>query len=182
MTLPVHEGIFKQRCHCIDVVLAHLSNVLKQERKRLEDTILNIELRYSVLIHEGWQHGEGRTGLRNNGNSDSGAHPVLTLLYLKIVQQSSQYILGTARAVGGGVGGGVTTTVGILNLPNGLCYVAKGVDCCSTNSFLVCLQQLQQLETDPHPLLSRHEFSPSVSYSTNQINTVLLNLLMTVGN
>ena len=63
-------------------------------------------------------------------------------------------------------------------LPNGLGNVSKCIDSCSSDGFLVSLQQLQKFKADPHPLLCWHKLCPSVSNSTNQINTVLLYLLM----
>lgn len=55
---PVHECVLQQWCDSIDVVFTHLSNVLKQEREGLEYTVLHIEFRHTVFVHECRQHCE----------------------------------------------------------------------------------------------------------------------------
>lgn len=51
MLIPVHESILQQRRDGIDVVFAHLSNVLEQEREGLQYTVLHVELRHAVFVH-----------------------------------------------------------------------------------------------------------------------------------
>ena len=46
--VSVHQSVLQQRSDSVDVVFAHLSNILEQETKTLENTILYIEFRYSV--------------------------------------------------------------------------------------------------------------------------------------
>ena len=54
--------------------------------------------------------------------------------YLKIVKQRRENVVG----------------------PDGLCDVSEGVDRRAPDGLLVRLQELQQLEADPHPLAGRH--------------------------
>jgi hypothetical protein len=84
--VSVHQAVFEQGDDSIDVIFAHLSYVLKHERKRLEHTILDVHVRGSVLVHKSGQNGEGTAGLSYDGDSDSGAHAVLALLDLEIVE------------------------------------------------------------------------------------------------
>lgn len=51
MLIPVHESILQQRRDGIDVVFAHLSNVLEQEGEGLQYTVLHVELRHAVFVH-----------------------------------------------------------------------------------------------------------------------------------
>ncbi len=90
---PVHQSIFKERSDGIDVVLPHLTNILKEEGKGLEDTILDIQLRNSILIHKGREDCEWGTSLGNNSYSHSCADSVLSLLNLEVIQQRGQYIV-----------------------------------------------------------------------------------------
>ena len=46
--VSVHQSVLQHRSDSVDVVFAHLSNILEQETKTLENTILYIEFRYSV--------------------------------------------------------------------------------------------------------------------------------------
>ena len=91
--LPVHQSIFEQRCHSVDIILSHLANVFKEKGERLEDTILDVQLRHTILIHEGREDGKGGAGFSYNGNGDCGAHSHLSLLHLEVVQERGQHIL-----------------------------------------------------------------------------------------
>ena len=82
MYSPVHEGVLEQRRDRVDVVLAHLADVLEEERERLQDAVLDVELRHAVLVHEAGQHGEGGARLGDDGDGDRGADSVLALLDL----------------------------------------------------------------------------------------------------
>ena len=92
---PVHQCVLQEGCDGVDVVFAHLSNVFKHEGEGFEHAILDIQLWHTVLIHQGWQHGERRTCLCHNGDSHCCAHTILTLLHLQVVQQCGQNIVGT---------------------------------------------------------------------------------------
>lgn len=83
---PVHQCILQQGRDSIDVVLAHLPDVLKQEGQGLEHAVLHVELRHAVLVHESGEHGERRTGLSHDGDGHGGTHSVLTLLNLQVVE------------------------------------------------------------------------------------------------
>lgn len=96
--LPVHECVFQQRRHSVDVVFAHLSNVLEQKGERLEHAILHVELRDTVLVHERGQNGERRAGLRHYGDGHGGADSVLSFLDLQVVEECGQHVM---RAEGG---------------------------------------------------------------------------------
>merc|ERR1719186_1617516 len=124
----------------------------------LENPILYIQLGHPVLVHQAGQNSEGRAGLGHDGNGDRCTDPVLSLLHLQIVEKGGQHVVW----------------------PNSLGNVAKCVDCCSSDSFLVSFQQLQQLETNPHPLPCTHVLRTSVSNSAHQVNAILLNFLVTI--
>lgn len=83
--VPVHKSVLQERGDRVDVVLAHLSDVLKQEAERLEHSVLHVQFWYSVLVHERWQNGERRTGLRDDRYGYCCAHTVLSLLHLQVV-------------------------------------------------------------------------------------------------
>ena len=91
--LPVHQSIFEQGCHSVDIILSHLPNVFKEKGERLEDTILDVQLRHTILIHEGGEDSKRGAGFSNNGNGNCGAHSHLSLLHLEVVQERCQYIL-----------------------------------------------------------------------------------------
>lgn len=96
LLVPVHESVLQERGDRVDVVLAHLSNILKEEAERLEHSVLHVEFWYSVLVHERWQDSEGRAGLCDDSNGYRRAHAVLSLLHLQVVQQSSQHVVRPA--------------------------------------------------------------------------------------
>lgn len=156
--ITVHKRVLDERRDGVDVVLAHLANVLEHEAERLEHTVLNVELGHSILVHEARQDGEGRTSLGNNGDSHRSAHAVLALLHLQVVEQRGQHVMWT----------------------DGLGYIAEGVDGRPTNGLLVGLEQLEQLEADSHPFAGGHELGATVGDSAHQLDAVLLHLLVTV--
>lgn len=63
-----------------------------------------------------------------------------------------------------------------IYLPYCFCNVTKCVHCSSSYCLFVSFKQLQKLKTYTHPLSSRYIFWTSVSNTTNQIYTVLLDL------
>ena len=99
--IPVHERVLQQWRDGVDVVLAHLPDVLKQEGERLEDTVLHVQLGHAVLVHERRQHGEGRAGLGDDGDGHGGAHAVLALLHLQVVEQGGEDVVGAVGRQGG---------------------------------------------------------------------------------
>ena len=50
----------------------------------LEDTVLDVELRYPELVHEGRHHREGGARLGHDGDGHGSAHAVLALLNLAV--------------------------------------------------------------------------------------------------
>ena len=46
------KRIFEKRRYRVDVIFSHLADVLEQEGKRFQNTILNVQFWYSVLIHK----------------------------------------------------------------------------------------------------------------------------------
>ena len=84
--VAVHERVLEERRHRVYVVLAHLADVLEHERERLEHAVLHVELGHAVLVHETGQDGEGRARLGHDGDRDRGAHAVLTLLDLEVIE------------------------------------------------------------------------------------------------
>mmetsp|Transcript_29025 Transcript_29025/g.67289 ORF Transcript_29025/g.67289 Transcript_29025/m.67289 type:complete len:780 (-) Transcript_29025:1289-3628(-) len=156
--VAVHQGVLQQRGDSVNVVLAHLTNILEQKRQRLEHTVLHVELWDSVLVEQGRQDSERATGLSDNSNSDSGAHAILSLLHLEIVEEHRKHILGT----------------------NGLGNVTKSVHCRAADCFLVRLEHVQQLKTNSHPLLGGHKLCAAVRNATDEVNAVLLHLLVSI--
>ena len=51
----------------VDVVLAHLANVLEEERHGLEATVADVELGRAVLVEDGGDAGEGSASLGDDG-------------------------------------------------------------------------------------------------------------------
>ena len=94
--LPVHECIFKQWRHRIDVILAHLADILEHKGQRFEDAILYVQLRYSVLVHETGQHCERGARLGNDCYGNRGADSVLSFLDLQVVEKCCEYVVRTA--------------------------------------------------------------------------------------
>ncbi|RUP50239.1 hypothetical protein BC936DRAFT_139883 [Jimgerdemannia flammicorona] len=84
--IPIHKRVFEQRRDGIDIILAHLTDILEDERHRLEHAVLYVELWHAVLVHEGRQDGEGGAGLGYDGDGNGCAHAVLALLYLEVVE------------------------------------------------------------------------------------------------
>mmetsp|Transcript_11968 Transcript_11968/g.18007 ORF Transcript_11968/g.18007 Transcript_11968/m.18007 type:complete len:312 (+) Transcript_11968:864-1799(+) len=156
--ITIHQRIFQQRCNRINVILSHIPNIFKHERERLEHSILNVQFWNAVLIHNRWQHSEGGTRLCNNGNCHSGTNAHLSILHLQIVQQRMKHILWSNR---------------LGNIP-------KRRHGGATNRLLVCLEHLEQLETNTHPFLRRNEFSSTIGNTPYQINAILLHLLMPI--
>mmetsp|Transcript_25517 Transcript_25517/g.35812 ORF Transcript_25517/g.35812 Transcript_25517/m.35812 type:complete len:251 (+) Transcript_25517:573-1325(+) len=156
--VTIHQSIFKEGCHSVDIVLAHFTNVFKHEGERFQNTILNVHFWYSVFVHQGRQHSEWHTSLSHNSNSNRGTDSVLTLLHSEVVQQGSQHILRS----------------------NSLCNVTKGVDSSSSNSLLVGFKHFKELKADTHPFSSRDKFGTSVCNTTNKVDTVLLDFLVSV--
>ena len=64
------------------------TDILEEETKTLENTILYIEFRDTVLVHEGGQDREGGTSLRYYRYCYRGTHSVLSLLYLEVVEEN----------------------------------------------------------------------------------------------
>jgi hypothetical protein len=56
-----------------------------------------VRFAYPVLVHEAGEDSEGGAGLGHNGDGDGGAHSVLPLLHLQVVQQGRQHIVGTEQ-------------------------------------------------------------------------------------
>ena len=92
---PVHERVLQEGRDGVDVVLAHLADVLKQKGERFEHAVLHVELRNPVLVHQSWEHGEGGTRLGDDGDSYRRADAVLTFLHLQVVEQRGQHIVRT---------------------------------------------------------------------------------------
>ena len=61
-----------------------------------------------------------------------------------------------------------------------LCDVAESVDCRASNRLLVCLEQLEQFETDAHPFTGRDELGAAVCNRADQVDAVLLDFLVTI--
>mmetsp|Transcript_12568 Transcript_12568/g.18761 ORF Transcript_12568/g.18761 Transcript_12568/m.18761 type:complete len:241 (+) Transcript_12568:188-910(+) len=156
--ITIHQSIFEKWCHGIDVILAHLSNVLKHEAESLEHSILNVHFWNTILIHECWEDCEGTTSLSDDGNGNGGTHSHLAVLHLQVIEQCVQNVLWT----------------------NSLGYVSKSANCSSANCLLVGFEQLQQLKANAHPLLGRHKFSPTIGNASNQVNTIFLDFFVTI--
>mmetsp|Transcript_30967 Transcript_30967/g.55423 ORF Transcript_30967/g.55423 Transcript_30967/m.55423 type:complete len:657 (+) Transcript_30967:141-2111(+) len=156
--VAVHQRVLQQRRHCVDVVLPHLADVLEQKAQRLEHPVLHVELRHPVLVHERGQDGEGRAGLRDDGDGDGGAHSVLPLLHLEVVQQRHQHILR----------------------PDRLGDVPKRVHRRSADALLVRLEHFEELKANAHPFARGHKLGAAVGDASDEVDAVLLHLLVPV--
>mmetsp|Transcript_43295 Transcript_43295/g.113771 ORF Transcript_43295/g.113771 Transcript_43295/m.113771 type:complete len:555 (-) Transcript_43295:926-2590(-) len=156
--VAIHERVLEERDEGVHVVLAHLADVLEEERERLEHAILHVELGDAVLVHQPGQHGERRARLCDDGDGDGGAHAVLALLYLEVLQQGGEHVL---RA-------------------DGLRNVPKGVDRRPADRLLVCLQHVEQLEADAHPLARGDELGAAVGDAADEVDAVLLHDLVPI--
>ena len=98
--IPVHQRIFQQWGDCVDIVLAHLPDVLEEKGERFQNSVLDVQFRNTVLVHESRDDGEGGAGFCNDGNGYCGADTILPLLDLEIVEESSQHILRSGERGG----------------------------------------------------------------------------------
>lgn len=94
---PVHQCVLQKWRDSVDVVFAHLSDVLEQEGQWLEHTVLYVELWHTVFVHESGQDSERGAGLSDDGDGHGCADTVLTLLDLQVIEKSGQDIVGAAR-------------------------------------------------------------------------------------
>mmetsp|Transcript_22144 Transcript_22144/g.59274 ORF Transcript_22144/g.59274 Transcript_22144/m.59274 type:complete len:407 (+) Transcript_22144:133-1353(+) len=156
--VPIHERVLEDGGDGVDVVLAHLADVLEHEAQALEDTVLHVQLRHAVLVHQRGQYREGATRLGNDGDGHCGADAQLTLLNLEIVQQGAEHIVRS----------------------NGLGDVPKCVHGGSTDRLFVGLQQLEQVEADAVPLARGRELGAAVGDPSHQVDAVLLHLLVPI--
>mmetsp|Transcript_13708 Transcript_13708/g.31624 ORF Transcript_13708/g.31624 Transcript_13708/m.31624 type:complete len:219 (-) Transcript_13708:2931-3587(-) len=143
--VTIHERIFQQGSHSIDIILAHLSDVLEKEGQCLENSVLDIELRQTIFIQQRWEDSEGPTSLRNNSDCNRCAYTILPFLYFQVIEKHRQNVL---RA-------------------NGLGDVAEGIDSGTTNGLLVCLEHVQKLEADTHPFLGGYKLCSPVCNTPN---------------
>mmetsp|Transcript_67790 Transcript_67790/g.141343 ORF Transcript_67790/g.141343 Transcript_67790/m.141343 type:complete len:562 (-) Transcript_67790:1430-3115(-) len=157
--VAVHECVLQQRRHGVHVVLAHLADVLEEEGQRLEHAVLHVELRQAVLVEKGREHGKRAARLRHNRNRHRGAHAVLSLLHLEVVEEHGQHVL---RA-------------------DGFRNVAEGVDGRAADRLLVRLEHVEELEADAHPLLGAHKLGAPVGDAPDEVDAVLLHLLVPVA-
>ncbi len=97
MSLPVHQSVLEQRADGVDVVLAHLADVLKHERQRLEDAVLDVQLGHPVLVHQAREDGERGARFAHDGDGDSRAHAVLALLDSQVVEQGREDVVWPKR-------------------------------------------------------------------------------------
>eukprot|EP00968_Pinguiococcus_pyrenoidosus_P024619 scaffold4871_cov260-Pinguiococcus_pyrenoidosus.AAC.6 len=156
--VAVHERVLQQWHGGIDVVLAHLANVLEHERHRFQDAVLHVQVGDAVLVHQRRKDGERTARLRHDGNGHGGANAHLALLHLQVAEQGVQDILR----------------------PDGLGNVSKRVHRGSANRLLVRLEHLQQLEAYSHPLAGAHVLSAAIGDPSHQVDAVLLHLLVAV--
>mmetsp|Transcript_47908 Transcript_47908/g.101821 ORF Transcript_47908/g.101821 Transcript_47908/m.101821 type:complete len:232 (-) Transcript_47908:2403-3098(-) len=156
--VAIHEGVLKEGGDSVDVVLAHLTDVLEHEAQRLEDAVLDVELRDAVLIHERRQDREGSARLGHDRHRHGRAHPHLPILHLEVVEQRVEHVLG----------------------PDGLGDVTEGGHSRAADGLLVRLEELEELEADAHPFLGGDEFGPAVGDASHQIDAIFLNLFMPV--
>lgn len=61
--VSVGEGVLEAGDDGVDVVLAHLANVLEEERHGLETTVANVELGRAILVENSGDAGEGSASL-----------------------------------------------------------------------------------------------------------------------
>mmetsp|Transcript_4651 Transcript_4651/g.13434 ORF Transcript_4651/g.13434 Transcript_4651/m.13434 type:complete len:377 (-) Transcript_4651:3277-4407(-) len=156
--IAVRDGILQQWSHSVDVVLAHVADVLEHEAHGLQDAVLDVDLRHAVLVHQCGEHGEGTAGLGDDGNCDRGAYSHLAILHLQVVQKSVQDILRS----------------------DGPRDEAKRAHGSASDRLLVRLQHFQKFEADSHPLFGRYEFGTAIGDAAHEVDAVLLHLLVTI--
>ena len=138
--VPVYQSVLKHWCYGVDVILAHVTNVLEHEAQGLQHTILDVELRDTVFVHKGRQDSERTTSLRNDGNSDGCTDTHLPILNLEVVEQRVEDVLWTDSSGN----------------------VAERAHSSATNGLLMGFEHFQQLEADSHPLLGRHKLGTTI--------------------
>src|SRR6266480_4017349 len=149
--ISIGKSVFKKRSDGIDVILCHLSNVLKEEGHGLDHTVLNIQFGNSIFVHQCRQNGEWCTSLGDDTNCNCCADSALTFLDTQIVQESCQNIAWT----------------------DSFGNVTEGVVGSATNSLAMGFEHVKQLEADPHPLPSIDTLRASVGNATNEIDGIL---------
>ena len=95
------------------------------------------------------------TSLRDDSDSNGTAH---TILHAQVREEDLEGVLRTQ------------------NLGN----VAERVNCRTSNALLVRLEQVEQLETDKHPLSRGYKLGTTISDMTDQVDGGLLHLLVSV--
>lgn len=176
--VSVGEGVLEAGDDRVDIVLAHLADVLEQEGHGLQATVADVQLGCAVLVEDGGNAGEGSTGLSNDGcggaeksasgrrsatrrltDGDGTADTRLTLLHPQVGEQNTQHILRS----------------------DSLGDVTERVDGSTTNGLLVRLEQVEQLETDAHPLASGDELGSTIGDTSDEVNGSLLHLLVSIA-
>lgn len=61
------ESVLEESGDGVDIVLGHLSDILEDERERLQASVSDVQLGRSVLVQYGRDGGEGPTGLGDDG-------------------------------------------------------------------------------------------------------------------
>jgi len=93
--VSVDQRILQQRCHCIDVILAHLTYVFEHKGKTLQDTILDVHFGDTVLVHQRWQDCEGSTSFSHDSDCYGSTNSVLAFLNPQIIQKGGEDVLWT---------------------------------------------------------------------------------------
>lgn len=92
-------------------------------------------------------------------DGDGTADTTLTLLNSQVGEEDAEDVLGT----------------------DGLGDVSERVDGRSSNSLLVRLEEVEELEADSHPLSGRDKLGSSIGDTSNQVDRGLLYLLVSIA-
>ena len=121
--------------------------------------MLDVQLGRAVFIKNGRQTCEGPARFGDNRNRDRRTHTALSFLDTKVGQKHLQDILWSNRS---------------RNVP-------KAVNCRTSHSLLMCLQQIEQLKANAHPLTRTHKLGTTVSNTANEVDTRFLYPLMAIA-
>ncbi|KAI3477854.1 hypothetical protein L1887_60363 [Cichorium endivia] len=157
--VSVGERVVQAADDRVDVIFAHLANVLKHPAQRLETAVAHVELRRPILVEDGRDGGERTARLGHDGDRHRRANTRLSLLHAQIGQKHLQHVRRS----------------------DGTRNVAKAVHRSPADGLLVRLEQIQQLKADAHPLARTDKLGALVGDPADEVDARFLHLLVTVA-
>ena len=70
-----------------DAVLPCCPDMFEHKAESLEQTVLDVQLEGTVLVHKDGEDCQGHVGLCNDGHENRGTHPHLAVLDLEVVEE-----------------------------------------------------------------------------------------------